>query len=103
MSKIRIRAEAKGGSTSVRCLITHPMESGLRKDGETGEPIPAHFIQEVVCRWKDEVVLRAYWNGGISADPYLAFQFRGGEPGDPVEIMWTDNQGLSDSATAAIS
>jgi sulfur-oxidizing protein SoxZ len=102
MSNIRIRAEAKGGSTSVRSLITHPMESGLRKDSETDEPVPAHFIQEVVCKWKDEVVLRAHWNGGVSKNPYLAFRFRGGEPGDPVEISWTDNQGETASATATI-
>lgn len=102
MSKIRMRAQTKGGSTSVRALISHPMESGLRKDSETGELVPAHFIQEVVCKWKDEVVLRGHWNGGISKDPYLEFRFRGGEPGDSVEIAWTDNQGASASATTRI-
>lgn len=102
MSRIRIRAEAKGGSTSVRSLITHPMESGLRKDSETGELVPAQFIQEVVCKWKDEVVLRAHWSGGVSKDPYLAFRFRGGEPGDPLEISWTDSEGQTASATVEI-
>ncbi|MBK1701079.1 thiosulfate oxidation carrier complex protein SoxZ [Thiococcus pfennigii] len=102
MSGIRIRAEAKDGITSVRSLITHPMESGLRKDSETDEPIPAQFIQELVCKWKDEVVLRAHWTGGVSKDPYLAFRFRGGEPGDPLEISWTDNLGQSASETTTI-
>ena len=46
---IRARASAKGDTTTVKALITHPMETGLRKDKKTGKKVPAHFIQEVVC------------------------------------------------------
>lgn len=102
MSSFRIRADAQGGITTVRALLTHPMESGFRKDSETGETIPAHFIQELVCKWKDEVVLTAHWTGAVSQNPYLSFRFAGGEPGDPIEISWTDNLGQSESGTATI-
>ena len=103
MSDIRIRAKASGGETEVKALMTHPMENGMRKDSATNEPIPAHFIKEVVCKWEDEVVMTASWSGGVSANPYLAFKFKGGAAGDPVTLTWTDNLGESETATAEIA
>ena len=45
MSSIKVRAKVSGGTTTVKCLMSHPMETGQRKDKATGKPIPAHFIQ----------------------------------------------------------
>ncbi|WP_058556709.1 thiosulfate oxidation carrier complex protein SoxZ [Thiohalocapsa sp. ML1] len=103
MSNIKIRAKATGGVTTVKSLMSHEMETGLRKDKDTGEPIPAHFIQEVTAKWKDQTVMTALWSGGISKNPYLSFKFNGGEPGDTVEITWVDNKGATESGTAEIS
>jgi sulfur-oxidizing protein SoxZ len=103
MSDIKIRAKLKDGETEVKCLMSHPMETGLRKDSKTGELVPAHFIQEVVCKSKDQVVMTANWSGGVSKNPYLAFKFAGGAAGDPIEITWTDNMGETQSATSEIS
>lgn len=102
MSDIKIRAKVSGDETTVKCLMSHPMETGLRKDSKTGELVPAHFIQEVVCRTKDQVVMNASWSGGVSKNPYLSFKFKGGAIGDPIEITWKDNQGETQSATATI-
>ena len=101
-SSIKIRAKVKDGITTVKCLINHPMETGLRKNKKTGKLIPAHFITDVVAKHKDAEVLTANWSGGVSKNPYLAFKFSGGEKGDPVTISWTDNKGNSDSKTAKI-
>ncbi|MBK1629316.1 thiosulfate oxidation carrier complex protein SoxZ [Thiohalocapsa halophila] len=103
MSDIKIRAKSSNGVTTVKSLMSHVMETGLRKDKETGDPIPAHFIQEVTAKWKDDVVMTALWSGGVSKNPYLSFKFNGGEPGDPIEITWVDNQGNSETGTAEIS
>lgn len=103
MSDIKVRAKLEGTETVVKCLMNHPMENGMRKDAKTGELVPAHFIEEVVCKWKGEVVLTAYWSGGVSKNPYLSFKFLGGAAGDPVEIAWKDNLGQSQSETAQIS
>jgi sulfur-oxidizing protein SoxZ len=100
---IKIKAKAADGETSVKALMTHPMETGLRKDKKTGEIVPAHFITEVTCKWKDQVVLTALWSGGVSQNPYLAFKFKGGEKGDPVELTWLDNKGETESDTSKIS
>jgi sulfur-oxidizing protein SoxZ len=102
MSDIKIRLKLDGDVTTVKCRMTHPMENGQRKDSETGEPIPAHFIQEVVCKWKDQVVMTALWSGGVSKNPYLVFKFKGGAAGDPVEVSWKDNRGDTQSESAQI-
>ena len=99
---IKIRASLKDGETTVKALMTHPMETGARKDKKTGEVIPAHFIQEVTCESGGENRLTAYWSGGVSKNPYLSFKFTGGNEGDMVKLTWVDNKGESDSTEVAI-
>jgi sulfur-oxidizing protein SoxZ len=93
MSEIKIRATLSGDETIVKCLMSHPMETGLRKDSKTGELVPAHFIEEVVCKVRDEVIMTASWSGGVSKNPYLSFKFKGGAAGDPITVTWKDNKG----------
>jgi sulfur-oxidizing protein SoxZ len=45
---MRIRAQAAGDKATVRVLMSHEMETGLRKDS-AGKAIPAWFIQEVTA------------------------------------------------------
>jgi sulfur-oxidizing protein SoxZ len=99
---IKVRAKAKDGVATVKCLISHPMETGLRKDKKTGKPIPAHFIQEVTCEHSGKTVLSAQWNTSISKNPFLSFKFSGAKSGDTIKISWVDNTGESDSQEAPI-
>ncbi len=99
---IKMRAAAKDGVTTIKALISHPMETGTRKDKKTGEKIPAHFIQEVVCEHGGNTVMTAHWGPAISKNPYLSFRFTGGNAGDTVKLSWTDNKGNSDSSEASI-
>ena len=101
-TSIKIRAKAKEGVTTVKTLMTHPMETGLRKDKKTGNMIPAHFIQNVSAKHNGKEVLNAEWGGSVSKNPYLSFKFEGGAKGDEVEISWVDNKGEKDSGTAKI-
>ena len=94
---IKLRAKAKDGVATVKCLISHPMETGLRKDKKTGKPIPAEFIQEVVCESSGKTVLGAQWGSAISKNPFLSFKFSGAKSGDSIKISWVDNKGNSDS------
>lgn len=103
MSKtIKIRAQEKGGVVTVKALMTHPMETGTRKDSKTGQLVPAHFIQEVTCEHGGNRVLTALWSGGVSKNPYLSFQFTGGKAGDEIKLAWVDNKGESDAITDQI-
>lgn len=101
-SSIRGRARVKGDTTTVKALITHKMETGLRKDKKTGKVIPAHFIQEVTCQHNGNNVLVAQWGPAVSKNPYLSFQFTGGKAGDSVAISWVDNKGEKDSISTKI-
>ena len=101
-NSIKVRAKAKDGVATVKCLISHPMETGVRKDKKTGKLIPAHFIQEVNCEHGGKSVLNAQWNSSISKNPFLSFKFSGAKSGDSIKISWVDNKGESDSAEATI-
>ena len=101
-TSIKIRAKAKDGVTTVKALMTHPMETGLRKDKKTGKMIPAHFIQNVSAKHNGKEVLSTEWGGSVSKNPYLSFKFEGGSQGDEIEISWMDNESASDSAKAKI-
>ncbi|MDT8387072.1 MAG: thiosulfate oxidation carrier complex protein SoxZ [Thiogranum sp.] len=102
MASIKIRAKAEGGVTTVKALISHPMETGQRKD-KSGVVIPAHFIQEVVCEHNGNNVMTALWGVAISKNPYLSFKFSGAKPGDSLKLSWVDNKGEKDSTETQIS
>ena len=102
MASIKMRAKISDGLTTVKVLISHPMDTGLQKDKKTGKKIPAHFIQEVVCKHKDTTVMTANWGAAISKNPYLSFRFKGAAAGDTISLSWVDNQGEKDSADVAI-
>ncbi len=99
---IRIRAKAKGSTVTVKALITHPMETGMRKDKKTGNKIPAHYIKEVKCEHGGKTVVNAQWGPAVSKNPYLSFAFTGAKAGDSVKLSWVDNKGGSDSAEAKV-
>ena len=95
-SSIKIRAKAKDGVVTVKTLISHKMETGLRKDKKTGKVIPAHFIETVNCEHNGAAVLDAEWGVAISKNPYMSIKFAGAS-GDSVKLSWKDNTGKSDS------
>ena len=98
---IKLRAKASKGVVTVKALMTHPMETGARKDSK-GELIPAHFIQEVTCESGGKTRMSAIWSGGVSKNPYLSFKFKGANKGDTLKLSWVDNKGATDSAEAKI-
>ena len=97
---MKIRASFNNGVTDVKVLMSHPMETGLRKDAE-GKIVPAHFIQEVTATHGGKTVLQCNWSQSVSQNPFLAFKFKSGAKGDKVQITWVDNKGdrRADEAT----
>ena len=102
MSTIKIRAKNKEGLTTVKALINHPMETGMRKDKKTSKMIPAHFIQQVTCTHNGKKVLSANWGTAISKNPYIAFKLKDANKGDQLVLSWNDNLGNTDSKTSVI-
>lgn len=99
---MKIRAKQTGGSTEVKVLMSHEMETGQRKDAQ-GRTIPAWFIQNVRVVHGDKLVLAAQWGPAVSKNPFLSFKFNGGAQGDKIKITWIDNHGdtRTDEATIA--
>jgi len=97
---MRIRASMAGDKVEVKVLMAHEMETGQRKDAK-GNPIPAHFIQNVTVVHNSKTVFSAEWGPSVSKNPFLHFRFKGGKPGEKITITWTDNKGgkRTDEAT----
>lgn len=91
---MKIRARQKEGITEVKVLMTHPMETGRRKN-DFNEVMPAHFIQIVSATLNGKTVLEAQWGTGISKNPYLTFRLKNAKIGDLITVNWVDNKGES--------
>ncbi len=100
---IKLKAKAENGETTVKALIKHPMETGRRKDKDSGKLVSSHYIQEVSCSYQGEPVMTAEWGPTIAKNPFLSFTFSGGAAGEEIEMSWKDNTGDSDSASATIT
>ena len=99
---MRIRAQVAGDKATVRVLMSHEMETGLRKDG-AGKVIPAWFIQEVTAQLNGKNVMTAQWGPSVAKNPYLQFSVKGAKAGDKITISWTDHKGEKRSDEATVS
>lgn len=99
---MRIRAAARDGMVNVRVLMAHEMETGQRKDA-SGKLVPAHFIRTVTATFQGKTVLSAQWGPAVSKNPYLEFNFKGGQKGDKIAVTWEDNLGEKRTDEATIS
>lgn len=99
---IKMRAQLKGEITEIKVLMSHPMETGRRKN-DLDEVIPAHFIQLVTVTLNGKPVLEAQWGTGISKNPYLTFRVKSAKVGDKVAVVWHDNKGATSSQEVAVT
>jgi sulfur-oxidizing protein SoxZ len=93
---IKMRAQLKDDITEVKVLMSHPMETGRRKN-DANEIIPAHFVQLVTATLNGKTVLEAQWGTGVSKNPYLTFRLANARVGDTVAVTWLDNLGQTSS------
>lgn len=99
---MKMRATLGQGFTDIRVLMTHPMETGLRKDAE-GKIVPMHFIQNVTVKVNGRPVVEAQISQAVSRNPVFSFRLKGGAKGDKIEVSWLDNHGESNSTEAAVA
>jgi sulfur-oxidizing protein SoxZ len=99
---MRIRAQAAGDKTTVRVLMSHEMETGLRKDA-AGKTVPAWYIQEVSAAHNGKPVLTAQWGPAVSKNPFMQFTVKGAKPGDKISVSWKDNKGETRTDEATVS
>ena len=99
---MKMRATLAGGNTEVRVLMTHPMETGQRKDAD-GKLVPLHFIQNVTVKVNGKTVIDGEISQAISRNPVFSFRIKGGAKGDRIEVSWLDNQGESNKTETAVA
>ena len=99
---MKMRATLAGGYTDIRVLMTHPMETGLRKD-QDGKLVPMHFIQNLTVKLGGKTVVDGQISQGVSRNPVFTFRVKGGARGDKIAVAWQDNQGDSNSIEAAVA
>lgn len=93
---IKISAKLSGDVADVKSLILHPMETGSRKDPDTGNTIPAHHIVQLIFTHNGRQVMIANFSTAISKNPFFGFSFEGASGGDTLKASWVDNQGGTD-------
>ena len=91
----------KGQAFEVKTLVTHDMETGLRKDKATGKPIPRDFLNRLVATYGGKTVMDATWHPSISANPFTSFFVVAGESG-PMTFTWTDDKGVDYTKTITV-
>ncbi len=101
VNSMKIRAKLMGDMAEIKLIISHPMETG-RKKNDFDQLIPAHFIQLVTITLNDNTVLEAQWGTGIAKNPYLTFRVKGAKVGDKVTVSWLDNLGKTGTQDAVV-
>jgi sulfur-oxidizing protein SoxZ len=99
---IKIRAKMEGDAADVKVLMSHPMETGQRKN-EKGDLVPVHFIQSVIATHNGKTVLDAQWSQAIARNPFLGFRVKGAKPGDKITISWVDTAGDKGSIDTTVA
>lgn len=91
--KIRVPKTAQVGEViKIKALISHPMESGLRKNKKTGKPIPKDIINRFEAKFEGETFFAVTMHPAVSADPYFAFHFEVPGSGN-LSFHWSDEKG----------
>jgi len=94
--RLRVPANAKKGEVvEVKTLITHPMETGQRKDAD-GKLVPRLIVSSLAVTYNDVTLEPA-----IAANPYLSFFVKVEESGT-LKFKWTDDNKQSWTAESKI-
>lgn len=91
------KSAAAGEAFTIKTLISHKMESGLRKDKE-GNAIPRSIINRFTCDFNGQSVIDVAIETSVSTNPYFEFDATVPEPGT-FTFTWYDDDGDVYTAT----
>lgn len=96
--RVKVPASAKKGEViEIKTLISHKMETGLRKDKKTGKPIPRKIINRFTAKFNGEPVFSMDMEPAVSANPYIKFNMKAEKSGE-FEFTWVDDDGKNYTA-----
>ena len=91
--RVKVPKKAKAGEIiTIKTLISHKMETGLRKDKKTGELIPRKIINHFMATFNGKTVFETVIEPAVSSNPYIQFKMKVPESGEVV-FTWTDDDG----------
>ncbi|MBM2576317.1 thiosulfate oxidation carrier complex protein SoxZ [Jannaschia sp. Os4] len=102
--RVRVPRQASAGETiTIKTLISHPMESGQRKDSD-GNVIPRSIINRFVVDFNGENVIDFALDPAISTNPFFEFESVVPESGT-FTFTWYDDDGsvYTDEKEIAVS
>lgn len=101
--RVRVPHSVKKGEVfEVKCLVTHDMETGQRKDKATGKIIPRDILNTLVVTYGGKEVLKAKWAPAVSANPYTSFYVVATDSG-PMSFTWTEDGGQTYEKTVQVT
>ena len=90
--RVKVPKSASAGEViTIKTLISHPMESGQRRDGD-GKQIPRQIINKFTCEFNGQMVFSCDIDPAVSANPYLEFTVKVNEAGT-LKFTWVDDDG----------
>ena len=90
--RVKVPKKAKAGEVvTIKSLISHPMESGQRKDS-SGNVIPRSIINRFTCEFNGQMVVDITLEPAISTNPYFEFDATVPEAG-AFKFTWYDDDG----------
>jgi sulfur-oxidizing protein SoxZ len=90
--RVRVPSKAAAGDIiEIKTLISHPMESGQRRDS-AGKKIPRQIINKFTAAFDGKVFFEADWFAAISANPYQSFHYKAAKSGE-FTFSWKDDNG----------
>ncbi|MBI1384605.1 MAG: thiosulfate oxidation carrier complex protein SoxZ [Rhizobiales bacterium] len=94
------KTAAAGEVITIKTLISHPMESGQRKDG-AGNTIPRQIINKFSCEFNGQLIFSCDIEPAVSANPYLEFTAKVTESGT-FKFTWVDDDSTVTTSEHAI-
>ncbi len=90
--RIRLPRSASAGEVvQVRTLISHPMETGNRRD-QDGNVVPRQIINRFTCEYDGKVVVDCDLGISVAANPFMEFDVKVEQTADFV-FTWHDDDG----------
>lgn len=90
--RVKVPKSAKAGEViTLKTLISHPMESGQRKDKD-GKVIPRSIINRFTCDLNGQNVIDITIDPAVSTNPYFEFDAKVDAAGE-FKFTWYDDDG----------
>lgn len=100
--KIKPKDYKVGDIVKIDFMAMHPMETGMRKDKDTNQLVPAHYINDVRFLFNDQMITKMVIWESLSVNPVMSISFK--VPGEgTLKVIAKDNKGDNVETTASIT